>query len=140
MVHFGKLPLAPVEHAELVLSTAGAMATMMSCNAIGDDIDPATTTWNHSRAGVNWANDELDRGGEFQSFATPMFLAGPDTRVAWDVTKAVSRARKAGRDSLTFLIRVDYTGHYVAGAGKVFIGTSALNVEQRPRLILITNQ
>jgi len=28
----------------------------------------------------------------------------------------------------------------VAGEGKVFVGTSALNVEQRPRLILITNQ
>ena len=140
VVHFGKMPLPQVERAELVLYTSGAMATMMSCNAIGDEVAPTTATWNHSTAGVNWPNDELNQGGDFQSFAAPMFVAGPDTRVAWDVTKAVNRVRKAGLDSVTFLIRVDYTGHYVAGEGKVFVGTSALNVEQRPRLILITNQ
>jgi hypothetical protein len=118
LIRFSALPPDTVEKAELALFAPGAMDLMMSCNAIPDGVDPARA--------------------EFLSFAMPAFQAADVTRVTWDVTRGVREARQAGRDSVTFLVRMEDTGHYVSGAGKIFFGTEDKDPARRPQLVLVT--
>lgn len=136
LVRFGGLPPTPMNRAELALYAPGPMTAMMSCNAVDGSGDFLQATWSRAPSGKAWEADALDRGGVFQSFAWPVFQAAPVVRVAWDVTPAVREALKAGRDSVSFVIRLDYTGHYVAGAGKAFFGNGDKNPTYRPQLVL----
>lgn len=139
LIRFGGLPREPVAKAELVLHGPGPFVHMMSCNAFDEKGDFTAVSWNKSPSASPWPADKLQRGGAFQSFAKPVFQSGARAPISWDVTSAVREAQKAGRDAVCFLIRLDYTGPYVAGAGCVFAGAGAKEVATRPRLALTLN-
>jgi hypothetical protein len=70
--------------------------------------------------------------------AKPQFTIRERHRVTWDVTDAVRAAQNAGRNAISLLLRVDYTGHYIAGQGYKFCGPDWPAPALRPRLCLIT--
>ncbi|OPZ84868.1 MAG: hypothetical protein BWY76_01668 [bacterium ADurb.Bin429] len=144
--------LAALERAALELTTDPALQKegqpvlqntamlAVSCNSIRDDWDVATATYNAAKPGAPWAKDELDAGGVFLSKAPPQFTVQPRRTLRWDVTAAVRDALKQGRTSISLLVRVDYTGKYIAGQGYRFCGPAWKDETLRPRLVLITKE
>jgi len=150
LVRFADLPgMGDVESAALELTTdpsiardAGSLegpATLaVSCNAIRDDWDVQRATFVEVAPGNPWAPDELDAGGRFLAMARPEFTVAQRRTLSWDVTEEVRRAQREGRRSISLLVRVDYTGYYIAGQGYNFCGSDFPAEESRPRLCLIT--
>ncbi len=152
LLRFRDLPkTGPLERAVLELTTDpglqpnGALLQpiarlAVSCNAIRDDWDAARATYTAAAPGQPWAADELESGGQFLSMAQPEFTIAPRRTVRWDVTEAVRAAQQEGRMAISLLVRVDYTGYYIAGHGYNFCGPDFPAVEQRPRLCLTVRE
>jgi len=109
-----------------------------SCSVIRDDWDAATATYTEAAPGKPWAAGELDAGGTFISKSAPQFTVLARRTLSWDITPAVREALKAGRTSISLLIRAEYTGKYVGGVGYNFCGPNWPQIESRPRLSLVT--
>lgn len=144
LLRFNELPaLKNVERATIELmqeptaTPAQMLSLAISCNTIAKDWDPATATTSQAKAGVPWEKAELERGGTCRSFLDPAFNVQPRKRT-WDVTAAVREAQQAGRSSVNLLLRVDYTGHYVAGQGVRFCSPDHPKPNERPRLVIVT--
>lgn len=144
LIRFHDLPkLGEVERATLELTAeptdAPASATQLavSCNSFNKPWDLASATWALAKAGSPWAEKELERGGTCRSFLNPVFTVQTPRRT-WDVTEAVRQAQAAGEQQISLLVRVDYTGHYVAGQGLRFCGPDWKDVANRPKLVLAT--
>ena len=146
LIRFTDLPPgAGVERATMELTTSpvderyklqvGAGCDL-SCSSIRDDWEAATATFAEAAPGQPWAPGELDAGGAFLSMAEAIHTVQPRQTVVWDVTRAVREAQQASQTSISLLIRAEYTGKYVAGAGYNFYGPAAPQVEFRPRLCL----
>jgi hypothetical protein len=145
LVRFRDLPpLEGIEKATIELTTVAdennlaTMATLAaSCNVCRDDWDTRLTTWSTVLPGRGWAENELDAGGKFISMATPRREVAARQVIAWDITRELQSMRDAGHNSLSVMIRVDYTGKYVANAGYQFYGSDWPDVKLRPRLNII---
>src|ERR1051325_8555432 len=115
LLRFKEIPkTAAIERAFIELTVPedpvylqGPATLAMSCNAIRNDWDAATATWNAAAAGNPWAGNELDAGGIFLSMTKPQSDVVERRRLRWDVTQAVSAAQKANRDSVSLLLRAD---------------------------------
>lgn len=144
LLRFGKLPaLGKVESATLEMTLApsprpAAMTTLaVSCNAFHGGWDPQTATWTSQQNDQQWKPRELERGGTCQSFVNPVFTVD-NRRRTWDVSEVLRDAQRTGATEVNLLVRVDYTGHYVAGQGLVFCGPAWKAVDERPKLVLTT--
>jgi hypothetical protein len=115
----------------------GAPGCDISCSEIRDDWDAAKATFAEAAPGRPWAPGELDAGGKFLSMSEPVNSVKAVQTVTWDVTQAVREALQAGRDSVSLLVRAEYTGKYVAGAGYNFCGPDWPRIQARPRLVLV---
>ncbi|MHB9133349.1 MAG: FG-GAP repeat domain-containing protein [Armatimonadota bacterium] len=152
LIRFIDLPqLATVERAVLELTTDPTLqvdanqlqnvaALPISCNNIRDDWDAATATFTEAAAGKLWALNELDAGGTFLSKAPPVWTVQPRRTLRWDVTEAVRTAQRDGRNTISLLLRVDYTGKYIGGQGYKFCGPEWPAVDLRPRLVLVAKE
>src|SRR4051812_3556844 len=83
-------------------------------------------------AGQTWPANMLEAGGLFQSLARTDLTIKDRHTLTWDVTEAVRAVQKEKNGTVSFLVRVDYTGPYVAGRGYVFCGSEFPSVECRP--------
>lgn len=144
LIRFKDLPkLGKVQRATLELTvepgpTPTAMSQLaISCNSFSKSWEPATATWAQAKAGSPWAREELERGGTCRAFLAPVFMVQTPRRT-WDVTSAVQQAQSQGENQINLLVRVDYTGHYVAGQGMRFCGPNWQDVGSRPKLVLVT--
>ena len=147
LIRFTDLPqLTHWERATLELTTdpsvgryplQGPADCDISCSVIRADWDAEKATFAEAAPGQPWAPGELDAGGTFLSMAEAIHTVQPRQTVVWDVTRAVREAQQAGQPSISLLIRAEYTGKYVAGAGYSFYGPAASQVEFRPRLCLL---
>ncbi len=146
LLRFNGLPVDAFKRAELALrvdrraqasptSWIGPSDFLLSANVVGGDWEAETVCWAAPRTGDHWPDGLLDRGGDFIAFAAAIRDVQPATTMRWDVTKAVRAAQAEGRDSLDLLVRLDYTGHYVAGEGFVFCGPGWDALEDRPHLL-----
>jgi hypothetical protein len=151
LVRFEGLPAVPVDAATLILCVdrkvqadpslmVGPFDFQISSNLIDIDWDPATVSWSGPRKDVKWPEKFLDAGGTFQSFAPPALSVGNSTDFRWDITRAVHEAQKRKQTRLDILVRVDYTGHYLDRAGRMFCGPAWQEEGKRPRLILSTKE
>ena len=146
LLRFTDLPqLAGLERVTLELTTDAKSTRYpvqagpgcdLSCSTIRDDWDAATATFAEAAPGKLWASGELDAGGTFLSMAEPVNTVKAVQTVVWDVTPAVREALQAGRATISLLIRAEYTGKYVAGAGYNFCGPAVAQAEYRPRLVV----
>jgi len=146
LIRFTALPqVAGLERAMLELTTDPKFERFplqtppgcaVSCSIIRDDWDAEKATFAEAAPGKPWAPGELDAGGEFLTMAEPINTVKAAQKVMWDVTPAVREALRAGRTSISLLIRAEYTGKYVAGEGYNFCGPAWPRIETRPRLVL----
>jgi hypothetical protein len=146
LLRFNELPdVKNLAEARLTLTTQllpedliyRPVAIAISCNAIRDDWVADKANWKEAAPGVPWKEKELEEGGEFLTMPETFFALQPRQKVEWDVTEAVKKARQQGRNSISLLIRADYTGHYFKGYGYDFEGPQSPLAAYRPELTLI---
>lgn len=149
LLRFRDLPaLKNLSKATLTLTTRlrgeslmyNAITVPMSCNALGDEWLSDKATWQEAAPGLAWKPQELNNGGSFLSFAQPVYELQPRQFVHWDVTEAVKQAAREGKTGVSLLVRMDYTGPYLAGRGYDFEGAKSPFVAYRPTLTLVSSQ
>jgi hypothetical protein len=146
LVRFDNLPqLGDVERATLELTLPPEEYFQLpgycdvSCFKFRPDWDPAQATYAAAAPGKPWTPEELIGGDKFLSRTPqdPVLTRTPVLR--WDVSDAVRSAAKSGAGTVSLLVRVDDTGHYVSGKGYTFCDAEHPAINLRPRLRVITH-
>ena len=140
LLRFDQVPKeTPIGSAALELTipgTAGPLPPWVTCSAIRSDWDVTSVTYAESAPGKPWGESELIAGGDFQSRMDYVATWGENQTIRWDVTRAVQAAQREGCDTVSLVLRRDYTGKYSIGNGYTFAGAMHPSENWRPRLIL----
>ncbi len=146
LIRFDALPKSPITGATLRLTTTQDDKDVrldggpfISCSQVDlpEGFNLAAANWQQSQPGTPWPQDQLIKGGKFLSFGNaPSAVMATGATLRWDVTPALNAAITQGKPSVTFLIRLDYTGHYTGG-GITFHAADAKEPNTRPTLELI---